>query len=104
MDGSRDSPRKRGRKPGSSVQPLSTAERLQRKLQSLEKAKKEARELERNAKQRIVAIVGRVIVDAADAEPEVLQWLQARLRAAKLSARDKAEIAAILLMPNEARP
>ena len=95
MDGNGNGTGKRGRKPSSAA--TSTRERAAKKLAALEKARDEVRRLEREAAQRTMLIVGREVIGAAKARADVRAWMQELLRQASLSARDRAEIAHLLV-------
>jgi len=95
MDGTGSGNGKRGRKPGSTA--ISIHERARKKLAALEKARDEVRRLEREAAQRATLIVGRAVLAAVDADGDVRAWVKDLLRQAAISARDRAEIAHLLI-------
>jgi hypothetical protein len=86
---------KRGRKPG--TVPRSLTERAQDKRALLEKALADAKRLEREAKQRTTFVIGLAVQQAAADDHAARAWLVNLLRAAQLSARDRAEIAHLLI-------
>jgi hypothetical protein len=94
--------RKRGRKPGSTA--ASARERAQRKLAELEKARSDLRRLDREAEQRTALIVGRAVLAAAESDDQIRDWARALLKTARLSARDRAEIAHLMIDDADEQP
>lgn len=97
-----DVQQQRGRKSGTVNSSL--AARAARQRETLAKQRAELRELERKAADRKALIIGRVVLDAVEANKAAMQWLGRLLRAAKISATDKAEVADLFIASAETEP
>lgn len=83
--------KRRGRKPG--VANKTIHQRLAKAVALAEKARQEAANLKRQAELRTALIVGRTLLAIAENDDGIRAQLLNQLRAADLSARDRAEIA-----------
>lgn len=86
---------KRGRKPGSAVP--SAHERLQKQLAAIEVARAEVRRLEQETAQKTASIVGAALLELAERDEAFRHVLLGHLRDARLSPRERGEIAHIFV-------